>query len=172
MLAREKAGCRAVFKRCWKTRTSNWHPVASDVLGASGRDMLNAIVRSECDADVLAELARKRLRAKIPELRMALSGSITDHHRFLLRQRLEMLTVVESKIAEFDQKIDELMRPFAPAVEIWISIPRIDRVAAWSLVAEMGSSKMLLSETKSRLTGRSCGAALSGRAQLRTWERG
>jgi hypothetical protein len=97
--------------------------VASDVLGASGRDMLNAIVRGECDADLLAELARKRLRAKIPELRMALSGSITDHHRFPLRQWLEMLAVVESKIAGFNQKIDELVHPFAPAVEIRISIP-------------------------------------------------
>ncbi len=112
--------------------------VASDVPGASGRDMLNAIVRGECDAHVLAELARKRLRAKIPELQAALAGSITDHHRFLLRQWLEMLSVVEGKIAEFDVRIDELMRPFAPAVEIWMGIPGIDRIAAWSLVVEIG----------------------------------
>jgi transposase len=49
-----------------------------------------------------------------------------------------MLAVVERKIAEFEQKIDELTRPFAPAVESWISIPGINRVAAWSLVAEIG----------------------------------
>jgi transposase len=138
MLAREKARLSSRIQKVLEDANIKLASVASDVLGASGRDMLNAIVRGECDAHVLAELARKRLRAKIPELQAALAGSITDHHRFLLRQWLEMLSVVEGKIAEFDVRIDELMRPFAPAVEIWMGIPGIDRIAAWSLVAEIG----------------------------------
>lgn len=139
MLAREKARLSARIQKVLEDANIKLASVASDVLGASGRDMLHAIVRGEWDADILAELARKRLRAKIPQLRSALTGAITDHHRFLLRQWLDMLAVVEGKIAEFDRKIEEMMRPFAPAVEAWISIPGIDRVAAWSLVAEIGA---------------------------------
>src|SRR5438445_9403489 len=59
--------------------------VASDVLGVSGRDMLRALIAGRDDPDELAELARRRLRAKIPELRLALHGRVTEHHRFLLR---------------------------------------------------------------------------------------
>ena len=63
--------------------------VATDVLGASGRDMLRAIVAGTTDSTQLAELARGRPRAKIPALRPALAGRVTDHHRFLLRLHLE-----------------------------------------------------------------------------------
>jgi transposase len=139
MLAREKARLSSRIQKVLEDANIKLASVASDVLGASGRDMLNAIVRGECDADILAELARKRLRTKIPKLRTALAGSMTDHHRFLLRQWLDMLAVVEGKISEFDQKIEEMMRPFERAVQAWISIPGIDRVAAWSLVAEIGA---------------------------------
>ena len=139
MLAREKARLSSRIQKVLEDANIKLASVASDVLGASGRDMLNAIVRGECDANVLAEFARKRLRAKIPQLRTALTGCITEHHRFLLRQWLELLEVIEGKIAEFDQKIEEQMRPFARAVEIWNTIPGIDRVAAWSLVAEIGA---------------------------------
>ena len=86
MLAREKARLSSRIQKVLEDANIKLASVASDVLGASGRDMLMAIVRGEDDADLLAELARKRLRAKIPELRLALAGSITDHHRFLLRQ--------------------------------------------------------------------------------------
>jgi transposase len=138
MLAREKARLSSRIQKVLEDANIKLASVASDVLGTSGRDMLNAIVRGECDANVLAELARKRLRAKIPELRTALTGSVTDHHRFLLRQWLELLAAVESKISEFDLQIEDAMRPFAAAVETLISIPGVDRVAAWSLVAEIG----------------------------------
>ncbi len=139
MLARDKARWSSRIQKVLEDANIKLASVASDVLGASGRDMLSAIVRGEGDANVLAELARKRLRAKIPQLRTALTGCITEHHRFLLRQWLDMLEVVEGKIAEFDQKIEERIRPLAQAVEIWNTIPGIDRVAAWSLVAEIGA---------------------------------
>ena len=73
--------------------------------------MLKAIVRGESDPAILADLAQKRLRAKLPELRSALTGCVDDHHRFLLRQWLELLDVVEGKIAEFDQQIHQKVTP-------------------------------------------------------------
>ena len=62
--------------------------MATDVLGASGRDMLAAILAGEADAGILAELARGRLRAKLPQLRQALEGRVTAQHRLLIRHVL------------------------------------------------------------------------------------
>jgi transposase len=70
--------------------------VASDVLGMSGRDMLRALVAGEDDPIKLAELARRKLRAKIPALRLALRGRVTEHHRFLLGLLLDELGISNS----------------------------------------------------------------------------
>lgn len=112
--------------------------VASDVLGRSGRQMLAAILNGEEDPEKLADLARGRLRAKIPELRLVLAGRVTEHHRFLLRQWLETLEFLEERIATFDRRIEEQMRPFQEAVTCWMGMPGVDRVTAWTLVAEIG----------------------------------
>ena len=101
--------------------------------GASGRAMLKAIVRGESDPAILADLAQKRLRAKLSELLSALTGCIDDHHRFLLRQWLELLEFIEGKIAEFDQQMDQKVALYQEAVTTWMAIPGIDRVAACCL---------------------------------------
>lgn len=113
--------------------------VMSDVMGVSGRAMLRAMVRGESDPEVLAQLARKRLRGKIPVLRQAATGTFNEHHRFLLEQWLGHWDELTERIAKFDQRIEEQMGPFAMAVQTWISIPGIDRITAWTMVAEMGS---------------------------------
>ena len=114
--------------------------VASDVLGKSGRDMLRAIVRGESDPVVLAELARQRLRAKIPQLQEALLGEVTAHHRFLLGMLLEQVEFLETQIARLGQRIAEVLpAPFAEAVARLETIPGIDRRAAQNIVAEIGA---------------------------------
>lgn len=128
--------------------------VASDVLGVSGRDMLRALVEGEEDAGALAELARRRLREKIPQLRVALEGRFTEHHRFMLRMLLEHLNYLEKAIADFDARIEALMKaqqqqaegedggtvlPFAQAVELLTEIPGINRCTAENIVAETGT---------------------------------
>jgi len=140
MLAREKVRLACRIQKVLEDANIKLSSVASDVLGSSGRSMLNAIVKGECDPHVLADMAQKRLRAKIPQLEIALQGRLTDHHRFLLKQWLEMLETVEGKIAAFDKKIEETGVPFAEAVTTWVTIPGIDRVAAWCLVAEIGTN--------------------------------
>jgi transposase len=112
--------------------------VMSDVMGVSGRAMLRAMVRGEADPETLAGLARKRLRGKIPMLQQAAAGSLDDHHRFLLEQWLAHWDELTERIANFEQRIEEQMRPFASVVETWDSLPGIDRITAWTLVAEMG----------------------------------
>jgi transposase len=113
--------------------------VASDVLGASGRDMLRAMARGEGDPVVLAELARGRLRAKIPQLQEALLGEVTDHHRFLLGMLLEQVEFLEGQIARLSARITAVLpAPFAEAIERLGTIPGVDRRAAENIVAEIG----------------------------------
>ncbi len=113
--------------------------VASDVVGASGRAMLEAVVRGETDPAVLADLAKGTLRNKIPQLKLALQGKITDHHRFMLRQWLDMLDLVDRKIALLEQQIVEHSRPFEAMIHTWMQVPGLRRINAFSLLAEIGA---------------------------------
>jgi transposase len=82
--------------------------VATDVLGVSGRDMLEAIIAGEDDAEKLADKARKRLRHKIPALQTALRGRVTEHHRFQLRLLLDHVTHLEELIGRLGARIEEV----------------------------------------------------------------
>src|SRR5437762_4521159 len=113
--------------------------VASDVLGVSGRAMIRAIIDGQDDPAELAELAKRRLRGKIPELKQALHGRITEHHRFLLRALLEQIEFLEGLIARFDARIGEAMAPFAAAAERLQGIPGVGEQAAEGIVAEVGT---------------------------------
>jgi transposase len=88
--------------------------VAADVLGASGRSMLQAIVDGESDPDRLAELAQQALRKKIPALRFALRGRIREHHRFMLRTHLEQIDSIEERISALEARIAALTAPPSP----------------------------------------------------------
>ncbi len=113
--------------------------VATDVLGVSGRDMLRALVAGETDPVKLAELARRKLRAKIPALRLALQGRVTDHHRFLLGLLLDELTHLEGLIERLTARITEVLpAPFAEAIRRLATIPGIDVRAAENILAETG----------------------------------
>jgi transposase len=114
--------------------------VASHVLGQSGRAMLQAISTGEEDVDKLAEMAKAKLRKKIPPLRAALTGTLRDHHRFLLRQWLTQLESLEEQIAEFDQEIERQNQPFQEIMERLTAIPGVDRITACALVAEIGTN--------------------------------
>jgi transposase len=113
--------------------------VASDVLGASGRDMLRAIIQGENDPVTLAELARQRLRRKIPQLQEALCGEIQAHHRFLLGLLMEQVEFLEKQIDRLTARLAEVLpAPFEAAITRLDEIPGIDRKAAENILAEVG----------------------------------
>ena len=113
--------------------------VATDVLGTSGRDMLEALIAGQTDPEQLADLARKRLRAKIPELQQALHGRVTEHHRFLLRMHLDHIDHLEGLIGRLSARVEELMVPFAQAQEHLETIPGISQRVAETVLAEIGN---------------------------------
>lgn len=112
--------------------------VASDVLGQSGRAMLQAMITGETSPEKLAEMARGQLRKKLPALQLALEGSVQEHHRFWLRQLLDHLNFLEQKIADLEQEIEHRCSPYQEALERWDTIPGVDRITACGLVAEIG----------------------------------
>lgn len=112
--------------------------VASNALGVSGREMLQAIIAGQEDPRQLAKLARGRLRDKIPQLEQALEGRVRDHHRFLLAEYLDEWEALGQRIARLEEEIDKRIRPFEQAVTLWESIPGVEHVTACNLVAEIG----------------------------------
>ncbi len=120
--------------------------VASDMLGASGRAMIQAIIDGQDHPDWLADKAKGTLRAKRPELRLALRGRVTEHHRMMLRELLEDLDFVDRKIARLEKAI-------APQADLdtltrLCTIPGVDLITAWTLLAELGQDMQVFSSPK------------------------
>jgi transposase len=113
--------------------------VASDILGTSGRDMLAALVAGTQDPEMLAELARGRLRAKLPALRQALDGRVSAQHRILLRHLLAHLEFLEAQLAALTTEIEAALTPFAEAVALLQTMPGVAEGTASAIVAEIGT---------------------------------
>lgn len=114
--------------------------VASDVLGVSGRKMIEALLGGEKDLTVLAEMARGQLRQKIPQLQRALEGELTEHHRFLLRQLLEQYDFLENKITILSERVGAISPPrFQAAVKQLDAVAGIAERGARALLAETGT---------------------------------
>lgn len=112
--------------------------VASDVMGASGRAMLTALVEGTTDATALADLARGKLRKKLPELRRALQGRFRAHHAFLIERILAKIDFLDEALAGLTAEIDARLGPFEPVLAALDTIPGVDRIGAVSIVAETG----------------------------------
>ncbi len=112
--------------------------VASDIKGRSGRDMLNALVTGTRDPEVLAELARGRLRHKLPQLQAALKGRFGPNHALVVGEILAHIDYIDESIGRLQAGIDELIAPFADARDRLCSIPGVDTVLAEAIIAEIG----------------------------------
>jgi len=113
--------------------------VASDILGVSGRLILDALVAGESDPEVLAEQAKARLRAKLPALRKALDARFRAHHGVLVRGILDHIDYLEAAIATLGQHIAVLLEPHHELVELLVTIPGIERRTAEVVLAEIGT---------------------------------
>ena len=113
--------------------------VAADIMGKSGRDMLDALVAGETNPDVLAELARRQMRKKIPALREALAGHVDAHHRLWIGAILRHIDFLDEQIEQLTGMIAEQIRPFDPAVQLLCTIPGIQHRGAQCIIGEIGT---------------------------------
>jgi transposase len=113
--------------------------VASNVMGVSGRAMLEAIVTGTANATEMGGLAKGRLREKREQLDKALEGRVKPHHRFVLAELLCQVDSLDESIARFDAEIEKYCRPFEEAVELLDTIPGVAQRIAEVIVSEIGS---------------------------------
>ena len=112
--------------------------VISDILGLSGRRMIEALIAGETDPNALAALAHRRIKASPAELEAALRGRVTRHHRFLLGLHLQQIDAIDAAIDQIDPEVDALVEPFRTAVQLLTTIPGIDELSACVILAEIG----------------------------------
>ena len=112
--------------------------VASDILGGTGRAILEGIIAGEQRPDWLADKAQGRLRNKRNQLRLVLRGQVTEHHRWMLRRLLEELKFLENEILCLEQQLALAMQPYQPAIHRLCTIPGVNVITAWTLIAEWG----------------------------------
>jgi transposase len=112
--------------------------VATDILGVSGRAMLGALIDGERDVEILADLARGRMRPKIPDLQQAMVGRFGPHHAFLCRMHLDRLDALDRDITALSQRIEAVMAPFQNLLTQLDTIPGVNQRVAQVIIAETG----------------------------------
>ena len=112
--------------------------VVTDILGLSGRRILQALVKGETVPQALATLAHRRIHASTEELEAALRGRVTTHHRFLVKLHLDQIDAIDAAIQSIDKEVDGNIEPFRAAAELLTKIPGISQLAARVVLSEIG----------------------------------
>src|SRR5271170_3374693 len=112
--------------------------VISDIVGLSGRRMIEALIAGETDPNALSALAHRRIKASPADLEAALRGRVTDHHRFMLRLLLQHTDAIAAATTQIDQQVDALVETFRTAVQLLTTIPGINELSACVILAEIG----------------------------------
>ncbi len=138
-LVQQRAQAITRVQKVLETANIKLSSVATDVLGTSGRAMIEAMLSGVSDAETLADLARGRLRKKLPALREALEGCVEATHRLLLRQLLAQIDFLQGQIDSLSADIDQLLGPYEHLVARLMQITGIGRIAAAAILAEIGT---------------------------------
>lgn len=112
--------------------------VVSNINGVSSRLILKALCDGERDPDVLADMALKSLRKKIPQLREAVPGRFNEHHAILVRELLAHIDYLATVEQRLDARVDEVVAPFAAARDLLVTIPGVQKRTAEIVIAEIG----------------------------------
>ena len=113
--------------------------VASDITGVSGRAMLEALIAGQHDPVALADLAKRRMRTKIPELTQALTGRFSDHHGFLARLHVDLIDQHTRAVADVTARIEVVIQPFRGVRDLIVTIPGVSTIVADVIIAETGA---------------------------------
>ena len=137
-LIREQTGHVQRLQKTLEDANIKLELVISDILGVSGRAMVEAMIAGETDPAVLAGFANRRLKASQEELREALHGRLNDHHRFMLRLHLDHIDAIDRSIAKIDQAVKADLGSFRDAIQLLKTMPGFNDVSAQTILAEIG----------------------------------
>ena len=138
-LVREKASHILRVQKTLEDANIKLDSVITDVMGMSGRAMIEALIAGESDPAKLARLANYRLKTSQEKLREALRGRVTNHHRFLLHLHLNQIDGLDASIAAIDQQVEAGIAPFRTAVDLVTSVPGVGSLGAQVIVSEIGT---------------------------------
>ncbi|MES0385923.1 MAG: IS110 family transposase, partial [Hyphomicrobium sp.] len=138
-LVREKASHILRVQKTLEDANIKLDSVITDVMGMSGRAMIEALIGGESDPAKLARLANYRLKTSQEKLREALRGRVTNHHRFLLHLHLNQIDGLDASIASIDLQVEAGIAPFRAAVELVTSVPGVGVLGAQVIVSEIGT---------------------------------
>jgi transposase len=138
-LVREKASHVQRLQKTLEEANIKLESVLSDVMGRSGRAMIEALIEGESDPAKLAALAHCKVRASTASLREALRGRVKRHHRFLLRLHLQQIDALDAAVADIDRELEASLACFRDAVERLITIPGVSALSAQVIVSEIGT---------------------------------
>jgi transposase len=138
-LAREKASHTQRIQKTLEDANIKLDSVITDIIGLSGRKMIEALIAGEKDPVKLARLADPRVKASQETLREALHGRVNKQHRFLLRLHLDQIGTLDAAIAKVDREVEASIAPFRTAVEQVSSAPGVKDLSAWVIVSEIGT---------------------------------
>ena len=138
-LTRERTSHIQRLQKTLEEANIKLNSVISDVIGPSGRAMIEALIAGETDPLRLASLASSRIKGSPAALAEALRGRVTRHHRFLLRLHLQQIDALDRAIAEIDKEVEANLAPFRELIPVLTSIPGIGELAARILLAEIGA---------------------------------
>ncbi|MES0404254.1 MAG: IS110 family transposase [Hyphomicrobium sp.] len=138
-LVREKASHILRVQKTLEDANIKLDSVITDVMGMSGRAMIEALIAGESDPAKLARLANYRLKTSQEKLREALRGRVTNHHRFLLHLHLNQIDGLDASIALIDLQVEVGIAPFRAAVELVTSVPGVGVLGAQVIVSEIGT---------------------------------
>ena len=139
MMVRERAKEIQRLEKLLEDAGIKLSSVASDISGVSGRLMLDALIAGQRDPGELADLAKRRMRSKIPALTEALTGRFTEHHAFLARVHLDLIDQRSHAIADLTTRIEVVIEPFRGVRDLIVSIPGISVLVADVILAETGA---------------------------------
>jgi transposase len=138
-LVREQASHVQRIQKTLEDANLKLGSVLTQIMGVSGRAILDALVAGERDPDALLALVRRGVKASPEKLRAALQGRVTDRHRFLLRLHLHQFDALDNAMAEIDAEVDRDLDPFRQAVRLLRTIPGVSDLTAQVIVSEIGT---------------------------------
>lgn len=137
-LVRERSSHTLRLQKTLEDANIKLDSVISNVVGVSGRRMIEALVAGQSDPAVLADLADRRIKAPPEVLCEALRGRVTRHHRFLLNLHLGHIDAIDEAIDKIDQEVEASLQPFCAAIDLVTTIPGVSQLAGQAIIAEIG----------------------------------